>query len=362
MKRKDGWYLEGGVWRKRYWNEDGKRSEFRGYSDKTLSKKALDRRLDEVEEIKYRRLTGKTVTDSRDIEKIAKEYITWGTREGGKGGRPWATGHRKNVVRYLGRMLKAMKVRRLDAVTLALFENNLTPWENPRTRFVVGSIVKAFLNWAKARKMLADNPLEDWPGRKMESDRKRRGMTLPEFEALIAASPPSRAIAYEFCLYTGARAGELNHVRVDSCKWDRGGVYIASGATKARKEHFFPLPADYLTRLQEWARYRLPGALLFDLSKQHKDRYFDQDRAKAGIVYETDEGFIGMHSIRHLFETLLGGAAPDLATLLGMGRHTDLKTNKIYQHTSAERKRLTVEGIAGMRKSGQFQAKKINEK
>jgi integrase len=358
VTHRDGWYNEGGKWRKRYKNEDGKRAEFIGYADKTLSKKGFERRLDEVAEIKFRRLTGKAVNDTRDVSKIAQEYLAWGAREGGKGGRPWADGHRKNVVRDLSKLVPAIGARRLDGITLAAFERALVPWENPRTRFLVGSNLKAFLSWCKTRKMLAENPLEDWPGRKMESDRKRRPLTLEEFEALCAAAPPARAIAYEFALYTGARASEFNHLKVESCKWDRGGVYIASQNTKARKEHFFPLPADYLARLQEWARYRLPGALLFDLSKLHKDRYFDKDRAKAGIEYETDEGFVGMHSIRHLFETLLGAAAPDLATVLGLGRHTDLKTNRIYQHTSTERKRLTVEGIAGLRKDSRNKSTK----
>lgn len=358
VTKRDGWYFEGGKWRHRYRDEDGRRAEFIGYSDKTLSKKAYERRLDEVAEIKFRRLTGKAVNDTRDVHTIAREYLSWGTREGGKGGRPWAPGHRKNISRYLLALLKAVGARRLDGITLAAFERALVPWENPRTRFVVGSTLKAFLSWCKTRKMLAENPLEDWPGRKMESDRKRRALTLEEFEALIAAAPAPRALAYEFALYTGARAGEFNYLRLESCKWDRGGVYIVPKGTKARKEHFFPLPADYLARLQEWARYRLPGALLFDLSKQHKDRYFDKDRAKAGIEYETDEGFVGMHSIRHLFETLLGAAAPDLATVLGLGRHSDLKTNRIYQHTSAERKRMTVEGIAEMRGRAQKKVEK----
>lgn len=363
MKRKDGWYLEGGKWRKRYWDEDGRRPEFIGYSDKTLSKKAYERKLDEIEEIKYRRLTGKAMTDNREIKLITKEYLEWGIREGGKGGRPWSKGQKANSVRYLKRLIKDMKVNRLDGVSLARFENALAAgWKNPRTRFIVGSVVKAFLNWCKARKMLAENILADWPGRKMESDRKRRVMTLEEFESLVAAAPPIRAMSYEFALYTGARAGEFDHLYVSSCKWDRGGVYIVPEGTKAKKAHFFPLPADYLARLQEYARYRLPGALLFELSKSHKDRYFDKDRAAAGIVYETDEGFIGMHSIRHLFETLLGGAAPDLATLLGLGRHSDLKTNRIYQHTNAERKRVTVEGIADMRNMGKKSLKKIVEK
>lgn len=362
VKRKDGWYLEGGKWRKRYWDADGKRPEFQGYSDKTLSKKAFDRKQEEVKEIKYRRLTGKAITDTRDIKEPIKEYLTWGIREGGKGGRPWSPGQKANSIRYLNRMVKLMKARNLDGITLAKFENALAEWDNPKTRLTVGSIPKAFLNWCKARNMLAENPLQNWPGRKMESDRKRRDMTLPEFECLIAAAPPVRAMAYEFALYTGARSGEFNHLFISSCKWDRGGVYIVPKGTKAKKEHLFPLPEDYLARLQEWARYRLPTALLFDLSKKHKDRYFDKDRRAAGIPYETDEGYIGMHSIRHLFETLLGGAAPDLATLLGLGRHTDLKTNKIYQHTTTERKRLTVEGISDMRIAGRKHPARANEK
>lgn len=174
MVRGSGWYFEGGIWRKRYQNEDAKRAEFRGYSDKTMSKKAFERRLDEVAEIKFRRLTGKAVNDTRDISQPMKEYLAWGIREGGKGGRPWSNGQKANVKRYLPQVLKTIGARRLDGITLAAFERAIAPWENPRTRFIVGSIPKAFLNWCKARKMLAESPPADWPGRKMESDRKRR--------------------------------------------------------------------------------------------------------------------------------------------------------------------------------------------
>lgn len=355
MTKRDGWYLEGGKWRKRYRNEHGKRPEFIGYSDKTLSRKAFERTLDKVREILDRKAMGRPVTSTLPIPTLAKQYLAWGTREGGKGGRPWAAKHRENIERSLigtpniEGMLSRMGLKRLPDFSRVTFESSLAAWENPKTRGLVGGAVKSFFGWLVKNSLLSDNPLADWPGRKMESDGQVRDLTLDEYEKILAVAPKERALAYEFASYTGARASEFNAIFMDSVKWERGGVYLPRKSTKARKEHFFFLPGDFLRRLAEHARFRLPGALLFNLSREHKDRYFHQDREAAGIPYMTDEGKCTFHSLRHLFETELGFSSTDSATELEMGRHTDLRTRQRYLHSRDESKRKTIENMAARR-------------
>lgn len=349
-----GWYKRGGVWCHRYQNEEGRRGEFRGYTDKGLSVKAYERRVDEVRRIVHNRSLGIADTSKEPIRAIINRYLDWGKREGGKNGRPWSEGQKGNSVRYLlgtkgcKGMVERMGVNHLAAITRDRFETALGAWENPKTRGVVGGVVKAFLNWCRSRGLLAQNPIEGWPGRKLESDNQRRMPTVDEFHRLLSVAPPERALAYECIAYTGARAGEINHIRVDSVKWERGGIVLPRKATKNRREHFFPLPKGYLGRLREHARLKAPMAPLFELSRRHKDRYFHQDREAAGLAYETDEGVLTFHSLRHFFETILGYAATDSATELALGRHTDMRTRKKYLHAQEEAKRATVEGIAGI--------------
>lgn len=368
MKRKDGWYLEHGQWRKRYKDENGVRKEFIGYSDKTLSKKAYERTLDKVREILDWKAMGRPVTDTRDIRIIAKQYIAWGSQQGGKGGHPWSPGQRGNSTRYLlgsettKGMIERMSLKRLDGFSRATFESCLADWENPKTRGIIGGVVKAFFGWCEANRLLSPNPLIGWPGRKMESDNQVRDLTLEEFEKLLEVAPAERALAYEFASYTGARAGEFNKLFLSSMKWDRGGAFLPRKATKAKKQHFFPLPAEYLARLKEHVKFRLPGAHLFNLSSKHKDRYFHKDRAAAGIPYITDEGKCTFHSLRHLFETELGFSSTDSATELELGRHTDMRTRRRYLHSRDEAKIQTVEAMAKRRKAGQNSPKKIVEK
>lgn len=376
-KRGDGWYKrprrDGGVypeWRKRYVNEFGKKDEFVGYTDKGMSKTAFNRELDRVKEEVHRRRLGLPSTSESPIKEIAKEYLAWGKREGGKGGRPWAHKWVLNTERYLlgsdriHGMIDRMGVNRLDAITLHGFEKALAGWKNAKTRGLVGGIVKAFLGWCERRDILARNPLRFWPGKKMESGNKVRALTLPELDRLIAVAPLRRALAYEFAYYGGARASEFNVLRVESCRWDRGGVAIHGNDTKSGKSHFFRLPQEYLARLREWARHRHPKAPLFDLSRNHKDKYFHVDREAAGIPYMTDEGKATFHSLRHTHETFLGHAATDSATELAIGRHSDMRTRKRYLHSFEAQQAETVERMARLRhgRNGDAQAKSGSDK
>jgi integrase len=361
-KRGDGWYKRkrpgGGSypeWRRRYTNEFGKKDEFVGYTDKALSRTAFNRELDRVKEEVHRRRLGLPSTSDSPIKEIAKEYLAWGKREGGKSGRAWATKWAENVERHLFGtpkivgMLDRMAVARLDAITLHGFEKALGGWENAKTRGIVGGIIKAFLSWCEKRDILARNPLKFWPGRKMESGNKVRALTLEELDRLIKFAPANYAIAYDFGYYTGARDSEFDALHVEDARWDAGGVAIHWEGTKAKEGHLFKLPKAFMARLKEHCRNRHPKAPMFDLPKLHKARYFHRHREAAGIPYKTAEGKATFHSLRHTHETFLGAAATDSATELAIGRHTDMRTRKRYLHSFDAQKAETMERMASLR-------------
>lgn len=353
-KRGDGWYKRGDErWRKRYHDEFGVRGEFIGYSDKTLSKKAYDRELDRVRQALSDRARGIKTTDTSPIKEIMLEWFRWGRREGGPNGQGWSEGYYINVTRFVPRVLDKMKVNRLDAFTKAKFADVIGEmFPKPGSRRTMGGYVKAFVGWCVAQEKLASNPLHGWPGKKLKGTRKRRPLDIEagELTALCAVAPLNYRLAYELAVYCGPRDEEFNFIRTGWVDWRRLQIHVPGflgkqRVTKNGEDAIFDLPAEYAGRLREYARHRLPSALLFDLSHNHKDRYFQKHREAAGLAYETPRGYLTFHSLRHTHEHYLGRSAKSIGTLLSVGRHSDLKTNLIYQDSTAAMNREAVEGI-----------------
>lgn len=370
MKRGDGWYKRGGdKWRKRLVDENGVRGEFIGYTDKTLSKKAYDREKDRIRQVKADRARGIKPIDTSAIMQVFGEWMKEGRREGGHNGQGWSEGYAKNVERFAPRVMDKMKVKRLDAFRRPDFEAALGDlFPEPGTRRTMGGYVKSFLGWCVQKEKLPFSPLAGWPGKKLKGTRKRRPLDLEarELDGLCAFAPEAYALAYEFAVLTGARDNEFNFIRVQWADWGRGSIHVPGFLGKQRitkngQDAVFVLPKEYAARLQEYARFRLPTALLFDLSKDHKDRYFQKHREAAGIPYETPRGYLTFHSLRHTHEHYLGRTAKSLGTLLSVGRHSDLKTNMIYQDSTEALNREAVAGIYAVMR-GPNKAKKINGK
>lgn len=368
-KRGDGWYKEGGIWRKRMVDEFGKRGEFRGYTDKTLSRSDYEKELSRIREALINRAKGIKETDARPVLEIVKDWIKEGKREGGPNGQGWSEGYAHNVGVFAPRILKAMKINRLDAITRPKFEAVLGEmFTEPGTRRTMGGYVKSFLGWCLKAEKLTNNPLQGWPGKKLKGTRKRRPLDLEagELEALCAAAPLKYALAYEFAVTSGARDEEFNFIRVEWVDWRRNIVHVPAflgkqRVTKNGQDAVFILPLEYAARLREYARCRLPSALLFDLSRNHKDRYFQAHREAAKLPYETPRGYLTFHSLRHTHEHYLGRTAKSLGTVLSVGRHSDLKTNMIYQDSTEAMNREAVDGIYALIQ-GVSRVKKINEK
>lgn len=358
MKRGDGWYKRGDEnWRKRLVDEDGIRGEFIGYPDKSMSKKAYDREKDRIRQAIADRARGIKPYDTRPIQEPMNDWIKHGKREGGANGQGWSAGYLENVMRFVPRILEKMKVKRLDTFRRPDFEDALGDlYPEPGTRRTMGGYVKSFLGWCVKKELMPTNPLAGWPGKKLKGTRHRRPLDIEagELEKLCAAAPPKWALAYEFAVLSGARDEEFNFIRVEWADWRRGQVHVPGflgkqRVTKNGQDAVFLLPAEFAARLQEYARYRLPSALLFDLSRNHKDRYFQKHREAAGLPYETPRGYLTFHSLRHTHEHYLGRTAKSLGTLLSVGRHSDLKTNMIYQDSTEALNREAVEGIHNLR-------------
>lgn len=49
-------------------------------------------------------------------------------------------------------------------------------------------------------------------------------------------------------------------------------------------------------------------------------------------IYDTDKGTVGVHSIRHTFNTILSGQGTDMDTRMKLIGHTHASTNQIYNH------------------------------
>jgi integrase len=370
MKKGDGWYKRGDEkWRKRLTDEKGKRGEFIGYSDKSLSKKAYDREKDRIRQALADRARGIKPIDTSPILKVFGDWVKEGRREGGHNGQGWSDGYAENILKFAPRIMEKMKVKRLDTFRRPDFEAALGDlYPEPGTRRTMGGYVKSFLGWCVRKELIPYSPLAGWPGKKLKGTRKRRPLDIEagELGGLCKVAPLKYALAYEFAVMSGARDNEFNFIRVSWVDWKKNIVFVpgflgTQRVTKNGQDAVFILPREFAQRLYEYARFRLPTALLFDLSVDHKDRYFQQHREAAGIPYETPRGYLTFHGLRHTHEHYLGRTAKSLGTVLSVGRHSDLKTNMIYQDSTEALNREAVEGIYALTR-GPDKPKKVNEK
>jgi integrase len=287
------------------------------------------------------------------------DYVAWGKREGGKGGAPWAKRWGDHVERRTKEVLAAIRVNRLEAITLEAFEKAVSKW-SAHSRGNVGGSFKAFMAWAKKRKIVAYNPLEDWTAPKPAPRDPRRSLALNEIVSLLAAMPYEQSLAYEFVLATGARSNELNlSTKQNLIRRDGRGYYVMpAGITKSKRAEEIPLNDDLWFRLADYCKTRLPAAPLFDLSRQHKSRAIKRHLKVAGIPYRTAEGKVDFHALRTSYVNLVNEHAPDITTAMELNRHKDVRlTAKTYGRTSISRKSETADRIAITQKDQSYRPK-----
>ena len=160
-----------------------------------------------------------------------------------------------------------------------------------------------------------------------------RELTIdPETETkLLAVAKQPMKDALIVIQDTGMRPEEVFRIRIENINWSRRLIFNPNGKTKAARRHV-PISERMLDLLmircsnkpEGWLfpSHRAECGHLTTVAKQLRDA-----RAKAGLP----ESLV-LYCARHTFGTAAYGATGDLAMVMNVMGHTDVRTAMRYQH------------------------------
>lgn len=347
-------------WRFWYHDRQGRRRWGTGTQSKAETL-AMARYL-ETEYLRARlaRLLRPGKSDGRfPFDDAAREYLSWGESQGGRGGRPWGKTHRRTRKRHLFWWQERLGLELLADLegTLPRVERELRGLQglgrSGKTVQGYAESLVAFCNWCVRRDYLDENPLRHLAKFDVTPRTRRRALTVPEIRRLLDTCHPGRRSLYDLALASGLRAGELRAMKIRHLSVERCGLRLEAGWTKNRKAGFHPLPAGLVRRLAKEAEGRSPNeALLHVPSRPARD--LDKDLAVAGIPKWTPEGKMDFHAFRVTYTTLVLEAGANAKEAQTLARHsTPALTMNLYARARPHRLHAIVEA-ASSRVFGHF--------
>ena len=307
---------------------------------------------------------------SRAFTEVAAEYMDWGAAQGGRGGRPWSTMHRKHRRSQLSwweNTLGLGTLSDLDGIlprTEKALGTMLAGGRTGKTVAAYAETLQAFCNWCIDRGYLSENPLKSLTGFDTTPKTDRRMMTPEEMSRLLNIAPPARRLLYETAFASGLRANELRHLSITHLDSQRGGVLLDAAWTKNRKPGFQPLPYALVHQLEAFAESGEPRGLYVAAFRRgnakrqpptdpllyvpsQPARTFVRDLEAAGIPKYNPMGKLDFHAARVCYINLLlqdGKITPK--EVQELARHSTLDlTIGLYGRTDAERLRGAVERV-----------------
>ena len=212
-------------------------------------------------------------------------------------------------------------------------------------------VVKQFSRWLVTSNRATRDPYCGIKGPSEATDRlhARRALTPAQCVALLEApakvgmsynlDPETRSMAYLVALNTGFRLGSLISLVPESFRFvnDRAAVTVQSGHVKNKKAITITLKPTVAAALRQFLLGKPAGVPLFPLPELHAAKMLRRDLEAAGIEYETAEGCVDFHSLRHTYATLSAEAGVHPKTLQRLLGHSNVNlTMKYYTHLKAE--------------------------
>jgi len=207
--------------------------------------------------------------------------------------------------------------------------------------------LNVFFRWAKKRKFIADNPLD-------EIEKPKLPKTLPKalkkeeaFRILeMSANYPypfrylkfrNHAI-FAILLYTGLRKNELLQLKCSHVDLENMTLFINLG--KGNKDRIVPIPFPLKTILEKYIveRKRLNKTCPEFFASLNRDCGFTHSGMKRLVdkIKEATGINFHVHKLRHTFATLMIEGGCDIYSLSKMMGHNDIKTTTIYLSASVE--------------------------
>lgn len=181
---------------------------------------------------------------------VIEQYLAWGSAQGGRRGKPWASKHAQTRRVALAEWVSELEVERIEDVRLVDVERVARAWSlRGRSAKTIRNMVEplhALCRWAVRRELLARDPLAAWTAPKGRPKRARRPLTVDELRRLLSSVPAKRALQYEVALWTGYRFSEL--LALTPRELADGWIRLDEDASKRRWAESQPIPRELFER------------------------------------------------------------------------------------------------------------------
>lgn len=265
----------------------------------------------------------------------------------------------KTLTKYEGvfqnwnEFLEGQRIRRLDSVTLRHFdlfrEKRKAEGRHLKTLYTEGSIIKQLFRWAKTRKLVLNNPLEELILSKPILNPKA-GPSLEQINAILQHADGDLSLLLAVLAFTGMRSGELQRLRKTDLDLEGNWLHIVSrvdGPTKTKQSRKVPLHPRLRSMLESLPKHSKPWLFTAAPSKKypagdhhlntkHLNERFRRLLQNLGLPVGREEGFT-IHSLRHSFETITVNASiPQRVVDAWLGHASDRSMAAVYYKLSDE--------------------------
>jgi integrase len=162
-----------------------------------------------------------------------------------------------------------------------------------------------------------------------DTDRRReRFLTLDESKKLVDACDVHFGKLVQAALYTGARYGELTHLKVQDFNATDGCVFIAK--SKNGEERNVYLGAEALAFFKSITKGRVPSETIFLRDGKAAWKQSEQQRPMNAACEAVDVDNFSFHGLRHTFASQARMAGMPLDVLKEVLGHKDLRMTMRY--------------------------------
>ncbi len=330
------------IWCADFWRD----GEHRKQSLKTTNKKvAMDRATKLagtlVDGSYHRPLPSVTIAETVDA------YIEYLETEGRA---------RRTIVKYRGifntllEFLREQGTTRMGQFTATHFDKFRTHRKQDhhlKTLYTEGIVVKQLFRWARKRKVILENPLEDIKLSKPKLVPKA-GPTIEEINTILAAARGQFRTMIAILAFTGMRSGELQRLLIEDHDSSGNWMQIVSrtGAeTKTHQSRKVPIHPRLQAILALLPRSTAPWFFTAEPSKKFPQGGHWINAKKLNDRFKTvlkklnlpvgREGGFTIHSLRHSFETICVNAGiPQRVVDAWLGHTSDRSMAAVYYRLS----------------------------
>jgi site-specific recombinase XerD len=265
---------------------------------------------------------------------------------------------RRTIVKYRGILntlvdfLRELGITRMAQFTATQFDKfraHRKQDHHVKTLYTEGVVIKQFFRWAKKRRIVLENPLDEIKLAKPKLVPKK-GPSMAEIDLILDGADGRLRAIIAIAGFTGMRSGEQQRLRKEDVDFDAGWIHVVSrpGAeTKTRETRKIPLHP----RLREilLALPKSNGPWFFNaepspkypqgghwISPKKVNDSFKVLLKKLNLSVGRDNGYT-IHSLRHSFETIcINARIPQRVVDAWLGHTSDRSMAAVYYYLSDE--------------------------